>query len=410
MNLFGKTRARVVANDDPLKQGRVRVELPDLFADPSTGKVIPSPWCVGGGSAGAGLGTVDIPALGAVVWVQTRYSDDGEVYELTYERGPYGATEAGQSHLPATSRGVDDETVPLRASAPFSVPSPNNRVEVRKADGSVRLEAIDEKVTFEGIPPSVNAGEYPHNRVMKTVGGFTFEADDTPGKERLLIWHPNGTCVEVGSQGGWVQRQTAKWEETQDNDTSTVGGSWRRQVSGDVQVAAGRNYVEDTRSRRVISAGEINILARYNMLAEVRGAMQQIVYGRAGYEFVTDARFKSGGIMDLVGMFGAKIASVAGPAAMFSPVQVAISSGLVVNLTAPSINLEGATTHTGTVTNVGLTSCVSNPADAPTPVVRAPELIFLLNALGPFVRDPLSWATAVQAAEAKLVTTALVST
>ena len=56
-------------------------------------------------------------------------------------------------------------------------------------------EDIDLSVT-EGVTP-----EYGLNRITETLTGHTFEMDDTPGNERILIKHNSGAGIELCTDG-----------------------------------------------------------------------------------------------------------------------------------------------------------------------------------------------------------------
>ena len=72
----------------------------------------------------------------------------------------------------------------------------NNRMKGAKLpDG----EAWDE-------PESAFNGAYPYNKVTQTESGHIIEVDDTPGSERIHIYHKSGTYVEIDSNGSMVKR------------------------------------------------------------------------------------------------------------------------------------------------------------------------------------------------------------
>lgn len=45
---------------------------------------------------------------------------------------------------------------------------------------------------------------YPHNKVIETTSGHIIEIDDTPGKERLHVYHKSGTYTEYHTDGTLV--------------------------------------------------------------------------------------------------------------------------------------------------------------------------------------------------------------
>jgi hypothetical protein len=55
-------------------------------------------------------------------------------------------------------------------------------------------------------PPTPYAAVYPYNRVMETESGHVLEFDDTPGAERVHIYHRSGTFQEMHPDGTMVTR------------------------------------------------------------------------------------------------------------------------------------------------------------------------------------------------------------
>ena len=55
-------------------------------------------------------------------------------------------------------------------------------------------------------PESAYRAEYPYNKVTQTESGHVIEMDDTPGSERIHVYHKAGTYVEIDSNGSMVRR------------------------------------------------------------------------------------------------------------------------------------------------------------------------------------------------------------
>jgi len=51
------------------------------------------------------------------------------------------------------------------------------------------------------LPENTYAAEYPYNHVYETESGHTLEFDDTPNKERILLYHHSGTETEITAEG-----------------------------------------------------------------------------------------------------------------------------------------------------------------------------------------------------------------
>jgi hypothetical protein len=59
-------------------------------------------------------------------------------------------------------------------------------------------------------PKTPYAATYPYNRVMETESGHILEFDDTPGAERIHIYHRSGTYVETHPDGTQVVHVAAE--------------------------------------------------------------------------------------------------------------------------------------------------------------------------------------------------------
>lgn len=333
-------RGIVVSVDDPEQRGRVRCAIPDLFLDGETGTVLDSQWCESKGGGLLGAGSLDVPKVGTQVWVQSVYSAANDTFDLVYERGNMGRDKEG-SFAPATARGKDDDSVRLKVSPPFSLPSATAVLERRgPADNRVTRPEDTSRVEIPGIPTSANAGTYPHNRVLKTEGGFVLELDDTPGSERLQLHHPSGASVEVYGSGVWSQRSSKKWEEVLEHDTKHVWGDERVRVDGHVTRGIGGNSVEEVSGRKVLLAGEVDYRARFDLLMEVGGMLRQKVTGPAVHRFLNDWRATSGGAVNLSSlsdfgiMSGLGAVNVVGAKGinMNAPLNISIHAGALFDL------------------------------------------------------------------------------
>lgn len=59
--------------------------------------------------------------------------------------------------------------------------------------------------TWEQSPVPYNA-KYPYNKVTQTESGHVMEFDDTPGSERIHLWHKQGSFLEWDANGSQVNR------------------------------------------------------------------------------------------------------------------------------------------------------------------------------------------------------------
>lgn len=128
------------------------------------------------------------------------------------------------------------------------------------------------------------AGKYPWIKSAETESGHLIEYDDTPGQERLYIWHRKGTYIECTSNGD-VNIKTMKdkhsvtknnnWDIVlQDNNIHIgknakifvgqnaditvkqnanlkIGGNYSVDVSGNYSIVAGGNYTVNASTIRL---------------------------------------------------------------------------------------------------------------------------------------------------------------
>lgn len=96
-------------------------------------------------------------------------------------------------------------------------------------------------------PQSQYGGEYPYNKVIQTRSGNTIEMDDTPGKERLHVYHNSGTYIEINNEGRVIIKTvTDSFDITQNNKTIYAGkdidiiaeGNITLQSAGGIKVKA----------------------------------------------------------------------------------------------------------------------------------------------------------------------------
>ena len=367
----GLMQGQVVSNDDPERRGRVRVSCPELLTDPDTGEVVPTPWCETGFMVD---GQLNVPDIGDPVYLQSRYSDSGGMYQLVYTPGRPGETAEGDSRIPPVAReGEDESTGALKAGTPFKVPSFSNAAEMRDSRGEIIREGLFEDEEIPGLPGTYNVSSYPRSRVLKTKGGLLLEIDDTPGQERVHLWHSSGAYFEVNSEGVLVQRQTKKWEETADSETKLVGGSLRESVVGHRQVKVGAHDITEVAGRSTVRANEVDLVAKLNMLLEATGRFQLESGGPGVMDFLGGLGITSGEGLALTAM---------GKTCLQSAVDVAIQSLTGgVKIQAPTLGIQLNSTA-GT-----FVGSVLAPLGPYLPAAKAPPIILAIEALAAAVTE-----------------------
>lgn len=141
-----------------------------------------------------------------------------------------------------------------------------------------RITGIDdaEGGTWDEPNPSYDA-KYPYNRVTETESGHVIEVDDTPGAERLGIWHRRGTYVEITPDGDIVVSSVG-------NHTQIVVGDEKIFINGNQVVTVG---------------GGSQVLIKGDATLKVTGDLVQKVEGDMETEVTGNYTIKTGGILDL---------------------------------------------------------------------------------------------------------------
>jgi hypothetical protein len=99
--------------------------------------------------------------------------------------------------------------------------------------------------TFSEPAPAYNA-EYPFNRVIRS-GRNTIELDDTPGAERITIYHQaSGSYISIDSRGTSVYRSMSDTYDINENNCNVyIGGQSIVTVEKDSRVLIKGNKVEE---------------------------------------------------------------------------------------------------------------------------------------------------------------------
>lgn len=91
-------------------------------------------------------------------------------------------------------------------------------------------------------PESAYSSKYPYNKVITTEGGHCIEIDDTPGAERIHIYHTSGTYVEISETGRMVTKVADDdFEVVVNNKQVYIGGNATIEVKGNVDLTVDGN-------------------------------------------------------------------------------------------------------------------------------------------------------------------------
>ena len=160
-------------------------------------------------------------------------------------------------------------SAPLAApdySKGFSDPDEVNPTTIGESQISKHAQGIEtdiviqKKGDLQGPEPATPyAPVYPNNRVIETKNHL-IELDDTPGAERVHVYHKSGTFTEVHPDGKRVKK-------TVSTDYEIIVGDKEVDVAGDVNInVAGKVNIISTGDAKIESTGLIEINgARINL-------------------------------------------------------------------------------------------------------------------------------------------------
>ena len=159
-------------------------------------------------------------------------------------------------------------------------------------------------------PSSPYSASYPNNWVHETKSGHVFELDDTPGAERINLYHTAGSFVEMDARGTMVFKS---------------GGNMYMIIE-----ANGNVYIDGKYT--VTATGDMSLYAKNDMTIKVDGNMKTNVHGN--YE-LNVAGYMHTNVGDAIRTRGLKVA-------LESQDDFDIFAGREFHLGAPIVSLKSA--------------------------------------------------------------------
>jgi Gp5 N-terminal OB domain/Gp5 C-terminal repeat (3 copies) len=212
--------------DDPKMLGRVRVRFDSIHASPSI-STSDLPWAyllmpaVSACLSGIGISPTGIDVGSRVFgFCLDGYERQIPVVWGTYSKMPGGKPE--NNDVPALAR--ETNTITKQQVGPE--------------------------------PPSAYAAKYPSNKVLVTKSGHAIEIDDTPGHERIHLYHKSGSYVEWNEKGRRVVKVVDDDFEIVVRDrTVFIKGDYTLEISGNYTVKVGGNYSVSSGGNATVSSG-----------------------------------------------------------------------------------------------------------------------------------------------------------
>lgn len=144
-------------------------------------------------------------------------------------------------------------------------------------------------------PLSQFDARYPFNHVMETDAGNLIELDDTPGAERIQIFHRKGSFVEFHPDGSIVHRGAKdRYHIIFENENLYAGGNMNMSVVGAVNILAGANT-------NISTGGDATWRVGGNLRMDIGGNLDVAVGGATNIDSGGTALIYSGGNVELQG-------------------------------------------------------------------------------------------------------------
>ena len=204
---------------------------------------------------------------------------------------------AGESDVNRLARNdADNQSITLEARKAFrnlytNIPSANI---LPIADGIVDIAQSEGDVW--SLPENTYATEYPYGHVYESESGHLLEFDDTPNKERILLYHHSGTETEITAEGtkNEVNKDSTHTITEKDNKVYikgssdlTIGGRHKIIINADgaannnydIQVGPNANVniqVDKGNINMAALDGDINMFANNNMNVRVGGTYKLV--------------------------------------------------------------------------------------------------------------------------------------
>jgi len=132
-------------------------------------------------------------------------------------------------------------------------------------NSDVEITKVSDVVSSSGEtwsePGSAYRARYPYNRVIETASGHSIELDDTPGGERIMIYHNSGSYVQVDPVGTSTYKSTGdKFDVNESNMHVYVGGKSDVTILGDCYLR-----VEGSRSEEIMGDSRTIVHGNYEL-------------------------------------------------------------------------------------------------------------------------------------------------
>lgn len=133
-------------------------------------------------------------------------------------------------------------------------------LDIKKENIKKNIEIAQNKGSWNEPNPAY-APEYPHNTVIATHSGIVIEIDSTPNKQRLHIFHPSNTYVEIDYDGNMVIRNSGnKYEITEQNSYKLIERDLNETINNNkTTYVKGNEFIEVGSNKKITIGGNYDI-------------------------------------------------------------------------------------------------------------------------------------------------------
>lgn len=267
MKLF---RGVIENNVSPEKDGRVQVRIFSVHdEDLSKVKTEDLPWAevIQPNAFGfsTGIGFTSVPNIGT--WVFVTLDHDNPNMPIVI--GSISAKSTEKSD-PSVGFNSPDGIFPLNDR--LNEEDINRLSRVEKLDDTIHQKINDSlsensdkaEVTIKEPNSKNQNSKYPDNSVLETKSGHVIEIDETPGNERIRIYHKSGTYEEISFEGDRVQKnvkdvyiltESNLKELVQKEVQRYIGSNLTEHIKGNVKLKVDGNLEWDIGGNIKITSG-----------------------------------------------------------------------------------------------------------------------------------------------------------
>jgi len=211
------------------------------------------------------------------------------------------------------------------AAIPDNIDEKNDIPPEAREKNEVVKDYDSENGPFRGEPVTAYATNYPYNKVIRTERGHVIEVDDTPGDERIHVYHTSGTYWEINQEGRLVHKCVDNsYEVVLENKDVHVLGNVNVKVDGNVNMEVDGNVDAHIHGSTIAETdGNLHVTAHGNINATTDGNFNLAAGGNIA--------MKAGGTINLSG--GGSLGITASGGAAIDAPRIDLNSGVAVEVT-----------------------------------------------------------------------------